>query len=247
MNREMGVTATLLAVLAVSALAGAYALWYDDLSMNIAVDTGEVDWEFVDNSWGSKDPCYLPDDGDPEGTAPLSGDDYNLYPQGTPPFSSPYNWSGQSPVRVTKDVGCDEVIPRDTDGDGDWDTLEFNIYNAYPFYYTQLTFDVRNNGTVPIKIAQVLIDENCDSTIDHDPINEINKNDVEVQGVYLFGGEVLLWWGDNFGVQLHHNDDAAMGMDIVVVQEAEENQSYNFCIKLQAVQWNEYDMVVSED
>ncbi|WP_148706478.1 hypothetical protein [Aeropyrum camini] len=150
-------------------------------------------------------------------------------------------------MRVTKDVGCDEVIPHDTDGDGDWDTLEFNIYNAYPFYYTQLTFDVRNNGTVPIKIAQVWIDENCDNTIDHGPYHEINKNEIEDQGVYLFDGDILMWWGNNFGVQLEPLEDAAMGMDIVVVQEADENQVYNFCVVLQAVQWNEYDMVVSED
>ena len=231
-------TLPLLVVLLLAGLGGAFSLWSQDLGMDVTVDTGELDWEIINNSWNTNDPCAINGN-------PVTSNDFNLFPQGTPPFSAPYDWSGQSPVLMDKDVGCTEIIPHDSDSDGDIDMLEFNIYNTYPFYYAQLTFDVRNNGSVPIIISTVAYDVGCDGTIDYGPFTEINQNIVEDQGVDLdFDndgiGEVKIWWGNNFGVQLHTNEDAALGMDLVVLQEADEGQTYNFCVYIDAVQWNEY-------
>ncbi|MCE4603591.1 MAG: hypothetical protein F7B20_01325 [Aeropyrum sp.] len=243
----------LLAITVLSALGGVLALWYENLYVDVSVETGEVDWEIIQGSLSYFDDCDLPEDGDPESTAPLSGDDWNVYPNGSPPWAFPYDWTGTNPVRTTKDVGCVEAQLLDSDGDTDMDTVEVEVFNAYPFYYVNVDFDVRNNGTVPIKIRSVSFDLNCDGIVESIEYTELNEGLVEDQGIYLDfignsvgtadetgGGQLLVWWGNNFGVQLEPFDDAGMSLDMVVLQEAEENSTYRFCIYLQAVQWNEY-------
>ncbi len=207
--------------LAVIALA-AFAMWSESLTLNATVETGELDWEFVPGTLIYLDACGLE-----PGHGFFKGNDWN---------ASYYPMPGA--VQLDKDVGCTEVWFLDTDGDGDFDKMEVVLHNVYPWYYTHIAFKVHNDGTIPLKIWKVVIDG-----LEY---YKLNEQELE-QGVELDLNsdgfpDVTVWWGDNFGVQLHPCRSADISFDITVLQPAPEGEELKFTVGLVAVQWNEYEI-----
>jgi len=108
----------------------AYAHWSETLFVNGEVDTGELDWEFVSNSFMCKD----------------VGNDWTC---------DPYTMANVR--QLTKDVGSTTGVLSDTDGDGDLDTLTVTLSNVYPCYYNELSVKVHNNGTIPLHTQSAII------------------------------------------------------------------------------------------
>jgi hypothetical protein len=221
---------SLLALLVVATLAGVSALWYERLSISTTVETGELDWEFRNNTAFTSDPCY-----DNLGT-PVTWPDTNAFPPDFDPVIAPEG----------KDVGCTMLGFLDTDLDGDYDFLNITLNNTYPYYATEVDFRVRNIGTIPLIIWRIVVMIDNGTTYE---FTEINPDDVETEGLYLDLNEdgepdVLMLWGDNFGVQLESGDHADISLFIVVLQPAPQGSTLHFAIGLDAVQWNEYCNVV---
>ncbi|MEM0243731.1 MAG: hypothetical protein QXM42_00670 [Zestosphaera sp.] len=198
----------------------ALAMWSETLMINTTVNTGELDWEFVPGSVIYLDACGLE-----PGYGVFKGNDWN---------ASYYPMPGA--LQLDKDVGCTNVTLLDTDGDGDYDTMEVTLNNVYPWYYTHIAFKVHNDGTIPLKIWRVVINGVA--------YYELNEQELQ-QGVELDlndDGEpdVTVWWGDNFGVQLHPCRSADISFDLTVLQPAPENASLTIYISFEAIQWNEY-------
>lgn len=198
----------------------AFAMWSETLRVNSSISTGEVDWRFVPGSVIYLDACGLP-----PGYGFFKGNDWNASYLPLP-----------GAMQLDKDVGCTDVILIDSDGDGDYDTMNVTLYNVYPWYYTHIAFKVHNDGTIPIKIWRVIIDSR--------EYYELNEQELQ-QGVELdLTGDgkpdVLAWWGNNFGVQLHTCQSADLSFDITVLQDAPEGATLTFTISLEAIQWNEY-------
>ncbi len=222
----------LLLALILASIGGASALWYKTMTTDVTVHTGELDWEFINLTHMVNDPCT-------NGLVPISWPDTNAFP-----------WNDFKPTAApeNKDVGCTDVNLVDTDGDGDYDTLNVTIHNAYPYYYSQVDFEVTNIGTIPLKIWRI------DVILDNGTIyefTEINPNEVENEGLYLdLNGDnqpdVLLLWGDNFGTQLETGQGADISLHLTVLQSAPQNATLHFMIGLDAVQWNEYNEVVPQ-
>ncbi|MCE4625634.1 MAG: hypothetical protein F7C35_07225 [Desulfurococcales archaeon] len=220
-----------LAALAAAALGAASALWYMTLDVNVTATTGELDWEIRNNTIYTNDPCT-----DNLGNN-ITWPDTNAFPPDFDPVIAPEG----------KDVGCTAIEPIDTDLDGDYDTLNITIHNAYPYYATEVDFRVRNTGTIPLKIWRIQVILDNGTTMNY---TELNPDEVENEGLYLDLNEdgyadVLFLWGDNFGVQLETGQSADESLHIVVLQEAPQNATLHFMIGLDAVQWNEYDSVIS--
>ncbi len=215
-------TLGLLAVfLLVASMATAYALWSEKLKSNSYIETGELDWEIVSGPTVWLDACGLQ-----PGYGQYGGNDWNAS-----------NLPAPGAVQLDKDVGCTDVVLVDTDGDGDYDTLNITLDNVYPWYYTHIAIKVHNDGTIPLKIWRVIIDGN--------EYYELNEQELQ-EGVYIDADgdgydDLLIWWGDNFGVQLHPCQSADISLDITVLQEASENSTYNILIQFDAIQWNEYE------
>ncbi len=212
--------AAVLAVL-LAAVSAAYSMWFQELRVDALVETGEVDFEFVPGTLAYLDAC-----GAPPGYGYSGGNDWN---------ASFYPVKGAE--QLDKDVGCTDAMFYDSDGDGDLDTVNVSLVNVYPWYYTRVAFEVRNSGTVPIKIWRVLLNGTY--------YYELNEHLLE-QGVLvdLDGDEqpdVTIWWGDNFGVQLHPGESAGISFHIVVLQPAPESSRLTITIELDAIQWNEYE------
>jgi len=206
-------------ILLILSAATALALWSETLRVNVAVGTGEVDWEIVGPvTW--LDACgLLP------GYGYFRGNDWNASYLPEP-----------GAVQLDKDVGCTDVTLIDSDGDGDYDTMNITLSNVYPWYYTRTSFKVHNDGSIPIKIWRVIINGR--------EFYELNEQELQ-QGVELdLTGDgkpdVLIWWGDNFGVQLEPCRSADVGLDITVLQDAPQGSTLSFTVSLEAIQWNEY-------
>jgi len=197
----------------------ALALWSETLRVNVAVGTGEVDWEIVSGIiW--LDACGLQ-----PGYGYFRGNDWNASHLPEP-----------GAVQLDKDVGCTDVTLIDSDGDGDYDTMNITLRNVYPWYYTHIAFKVHNDGSVPIKIWRIIINGL--------EFYELNEQELQ-QGVELdLTGDgkpdVLIWWGDNFGVQLHPCQSADISLDITVLQGAPQGSTLSFTVSFEAIQWNEY-------
>ncbi|WFO74773.1 hypothetical protein J4526_06770 [Desulfurococcaceae archaeon MEX13E-LK6-19] len=206
-----------------SALVG-LAMWYDTLKVNAYVDTGELDWEFVNGTIIYNDACGLA-----PGYGFFAGNDWNASFLPSP-----------GALQLDKDVGCTVVSLIDTDSDGDSDTMNITLVNVYPWYYTHIAFKVHNDGTIPLKIWRVRISNGTHEWSYY----ELNEQVLQ-QGVYVDlnsdgKADILIWWGDNFGEQLHPCQSADISLDLTVLQDAPENTTLTLYIFLEAVQWNEY-------
>ncbi len=136
-----------------------------------------------------------------------------------------------------KNVGCTDVELVDTDGDGDYDALNITMYNVYPWYYEHIAFKVHNDGTIPLKIWRVVFNGNEYYELNEHVLHAGVELDLDHDGV----NDTMLWWGDNFGVQLHPCESADISLDITILQEAPENSTLHLLIQFQAIAWNEYD------
>ncbi|MGB9827779.1 MAG: hypothetical protein ACPLSM_04605, partial [Thermosphaera sp.] len=130
-----------IALVGVSVLVG-LAMWTDSLKANSYVSTGELDWEIVPGPTIWLDACGLP-----PGYGMFKGNDWNASLLPMP-----------GAIQLDKDVGCTSVTLIDSDGDGDYDTMNVTLVNVYPWYYTHIAFKVHNDGTIPLKIWRVVFD-----------------------------------------------------------------------------------------
>ncbi|RLE86975.1 MAG: hypothetical protein DRN04_18790 [Thermoprotei archaeon] len=200
-------------LLLLSMFSVAFAMWSETLRVNATVNTGELDWEFMEGTLIQLDTCDFP------------VNDYNasFLPQ---PGSQ----------QLDKNVGCTDLELIDSDNDGDYDTLKITMHNVYPWYYEHIAFKVHNDGTIPLKIWRVIINGNI--------YHELNPGVIE--GEYFdFDGDgkndTLVWWGNNFGVQLDPCESADISLDITILQDAHEGSTITFTIQVDAIQWNEYE------
>ena len=214
-------------VVAAALIAGAAsALWWERLDVSMTANTGELDWEFRNNTVFTSDPCNN-SAGDP-----VTWPDTNAFPPDYSPVMAPEG----------KDVGCTDTWLADTDSDGDYDTLNVEIHNAYPYYVTEVDFRVWNTGTIPLKIWRIVVQLDNGTTYTY---TEENPDTVEDEGLYLdlnndTLSDVIMLWGDNFGNQLETGQSADISLTVIVLQEAPQGADLHFQISLDAVQWNEY-------
>jgi len=211
----------LLAVfLLIASMATAYALWSEKIKSNSYIETGELDWEIMTGTVTYMDACGLS-----PGYGASGGNDWNAsyLPQ---PGS----------VQLDKDVGCTNVTLIDSDGDGDYDTMNITLYNVYPWYYTHVAFKVHNDGTIPLKIWRVIIDSEEFYKLNEQVLQQGLEIDANADGV----NDTLIWWGNNFGAQVEPCQSADISLDITILQGAPEGATLSILISFEAVQWNEY-------
>jgi hypothetical protein len=188
-------------VLALGTMGLGYALWYENLYIDGYAETGELDWEFADPVPGGGwiEPIMHHDD------------------QGLDPLIPGYDLT-------VKDVAWKEWEFRDTDGDGDKDTLVFWIKNGYPGYWNNISVHVHNNGTIPLHYEYVLL----------------NGQEFPIgTEVVLENGAIAFWWGDRPGDQIHPCEGTELSFYVGVLQPALQNHTYEIHITLGAVNYNE--------
>jgi len=181
----------------------AYAHWSETLLITATVDTSELDWEL---------------------TTPVS---YLDHP-GTNDWAADCEWNFW---QGDKDVGGPtQVKLKDTDGDDDFDTLEVTLVKAYPSYAEQISFQVHNNGEIPLIFKKVIIDG-----------NEINPGGPDTVSLDVTGDEkydLKIRFSGALGLQFEPCTSKPISISILVLQDAPENTPLSFTIQLVAENWS---------
>lgn len=127
MRKAIGMFAALMVALAMTGVASDW--WTETLKIEGTVSTGELDVEFIEiasnDSGKNHDPIKV------NGTRVIS--DYH--------------------VATCEAVGEDGNESDPTPGDNS--KIRVTITNAYPCYYPQVTFKIKNGGTIPAKVQNI--------------------------------------------------------------------------------------------
>lgn len=215
MKKKIGILALVL-VLVLAGVGVGVARWSQTLQIEGNIDTGEVDWEFVQYSFIQRD----------------NGLDWSCDP-------------GMTNVQpLDKDVGWTTGVFSDEDDDGDLDLLTVTLNNVYPCYYNQVSADTHNNGTIPTKLCQCMLtypDPYNPGQFITVPLPDSTL--VYIVGENQYGGisnVIEIYWLNNTGNQMEPSDELEDSWKIHVLQAAKEGATYTFTITREAVQWNEY-------
>lgn len=114
-----------------------------------------------------------------------------------------------------KDVATTTVSLVDLDGDGIYDKIEVTIDNAYPSYEVWIDCFIRNYGTIPAKIQDIIVSAPSELYV------EVN-------------------WFIYPGMQIDPEDEVMAEIYVHVEQMASQGSTYSFSGILDVVQWNEY-------
>jgi len=96
-------------------------------------------------------------------------------------------------------------------------TLEIEITNGYPGYESQVTFDIKNNSTIPVKVKDVAIQRYYDSELDVD-LSEIS----DLIGKEMAVGETI----KNIAISNY------------VTEDAKQETNYSYAVTITFQQWN---------
>jgi len=113
-------------------------------------------------------------------------------------------------------ITCKAILV-DTDNDGDYDKIDVTVNNAYPCGWCNVTFDIKNLGTIPAKIGT--------------PILEFNDTALSVSLTDASGGSIV-------GKVIDVNGSLSCKLAIHVKEAAEENKSYSVTVTIPVKQFN---------
>ena len=191
-------TALLLTTVAVS-----FALWADVLKIQLVAYTGNVDVQF--GSYSKKEYVGFP----------ASGGGWSFMEEGSDPEAKDV---GQCTVTL-QDIYDEESGSPSSAGDNDLD-LVITITNGYPGYKCEVTFEVVNSGSVPVR-GPTYVDPPSPYTDGHILV----EHDISTAAC----------------VQLHPGESQTFTVSVTVLQGAEEQTTYTVQIHLRYDQWNEAD------
>lgn len=219
------VLVSLALVIALGGLGVGYALWSDTVTISGTAETGELCWEIT---WGSG--SQKEDNPDWNCFYDLNGG-YKFQTGGPWPPGFPIDYPHPHPKNVaTTNITYEFSL------DPHW--MSVNITNAYPFYYEHISFEVHNCGTIPLRYvkAEIYRDDTLIDTItygDGSPYIYLDYDDND-------DPDIELWWSNGYGLQLHPCGSHDISFEILILQDAKPESTYEFTIKLLAVQWDQY-------
>ena len=223
----------IVSIFALSGTGIAFAAWFDTVTIEGTVDTGSLCWQFTS--------ATIEDDNQPIN---FGGD----YPTDTPDLTCHPGFVYDEILgdfwKLDKNVAWGSIERKDLDSDGYYETLELILNNVYPCNFNEVSFYIRNCGTIPLKFNNIVISDGTDESyyIDSDTAKpRIFTLDLNDNGVDDFE----IWWNDDdFGEQLEPGDRLSeQSLWLHVLQDEDpdfQGGSFTFYISLVAVQWNEY-------
>jgi catechol 2,3-dioxygenase-like lactoylglutathione lyase family enzyme len=195
-------TALLLTTIAIS-----FALWADVLKIQLVAYTGNVDVQF--GSWSVREYVGFPD----------GSGGWRFVEEGSDPEAKDV---GQCKVTL-QEVKNEESGSPSTAGNNDLD-LVITITDGYPGYKCEVTFEVKNTGSIPVKLY--FFDE--------------HGNRLKLLATFTIGNNAVMCTLDGEdGAQVHPDESKRYTLSCLVRQSAEENAQYTAQIYIQARQWNE--------
>jgi hypothetical protein len=214
--KKMGLIGLAL-VLALGALGVGYALWSQQLTITGSTTTGSLSAGFGEIQYND---MYE----DPPGSG----------------FFVPGEVEGKDVASISHTVSewfTDPITNKSAPT-----RLSIAITDAYPCYWAAITFRVKNLGTVPIMIYQIIIS---------DPTGELVWDDILKALVNPVSGEEIInfQFVNMYGEQIDPCDPLGekAELDLHVKQPAIQGHTYYFEMSLRAIQWNEFPQPDSKE
>ena len=177
-------------IIGLAVMAASYAYWTETLSVSGSVSTGNLDAEFT---------AAFTDDDETVNNATLDAGDDGKDPKAC----------GPNPARYDYDVAESSAEINSADPH----IATITVANSYPDYNTTAWFEIKNTGTIPVKISGV---------------NFANVSDkLEVKTVV-----------DPTGTTLEPGETAQLGVCVHVKPDAAEGASYTFNVTVDVEQFN---------
>jgi hypothetical protein len=230
MKQKMNKIAVLfvVSIFALTGVAAGYAMWFQDLTIDGKVETGELEWEFWEISSVIDPFCPPP-------YFPTDFPDWNCDPD-----LGFYDASGNlvQPWKSDKNVGCGEIEFVDKY------TMKLTFNNVYPGYVNGGSIHLHCLGSIPIKLLGMIVSLNEDLS---DPIAEIYKYEDGFLGINLNPDEdddadCQLWFLEEiFGAQIEYCNTLEISFFIGFLQTLKQEQTYTIYLGIRGVQWNEYN------
>jgi len=170
-------------LIALAVLGFSYAWWTETLTIDGTITTGELDVEFLDVASNDADTA-----------------------------NDPIMVDGQRQWTTVHVATCTAVGEDGPDEDGDLSKITVTITNAYPCYYPQVTFKIKNGGTIPAKVAS------------------ITSTAPPAVSVVLSGISV--------GQEIAAGASVDCTLDIHITEGADEGSSYTFSVTIEFGQFN---------
>jgi hypothetical protein len=210
----------IVSLISLAASSASYALWYEELHLDVDAETGVLSWIF-------RLPVTVTDTICPPPYFPTDTPDLNCDPN-----IGFYN--DDSPFYVDKNVACGFATLIDDHH------IQLTINNAYPGYYNHIDFWVQNTGTIPLVIDSVTIwDAEGNEIITFYTIG-IHEFDINGDGL----NDMQIYWGHPFGepaAQVHPPERRDISFGFCFLQPLPQNENIILDIGLLAVQYNEWE------
>ncbi len=236
MRRGLGPGAlAMLLVFALAAMAIGYALWFQVLTINSVVQTGNVHAAFTKAFTDDDD---VPDDpardaGDNDDCADLGGVDIDgdsltsCDPAASEDGVADDLPGGPGPEpRHDKDVArCDASVDA-----ADSSVGHIRKRNVYPGYFCTAWFEIHNDGSIPVKLARVLVNGKLVTPSQPTPfdLNGDGRPDIEV---HITGLQSC--------VQIEPGEKVLMDVDQQILQGAPQGVLLQYSVRVMFAQWNE--------
>ena len=214
---------TLLGLVMTLCLAGlgvGYAGWFETINIS-----GTAIVEFMAVEWieqETNDPEGMPQLYDPDGIH-NNGDEIWIIGAD----ESVLEGFIGDPFRLNKDVGRTECILRDLDEDTFRETIEFNIYNAYPCYYGKLIGQLKNKGSAWIQVDTITV-----TYPDYPEFNFTIPTTAPVPGPWPHPPGFEVKWSDGSILPIkigpYEYPEKAMLCHVHILQAAEQGAVYRF-------------------
>lgn len=221
---------SLLSILVLSAAGISYAAWTDQITIHGMATTADLCWEF--GSANTLDPFQPTNPGGDYPVPPYLAD-WTCFP-GFAWNEEVHDWMW----RLDKNVAWCQTSLVDLDGDGCRESMMLWVNNTYPCNFHEVSYYVRNCGSLPLRINAVQISDGHHvwNVTGIDFLAELDFND---DGAADF--ELL--WNEPLGAQIHpggHSQEMSFWMHTLQPCPQAQLDSLHFTITVQAVQWNEY-------
>ncbi|HBG22318.1 MAG TPA: hypothetical protein DDW83_03565 [Peptococcaceae bacterium] len=231
----------LITVFAFAALGGAYAMWADQLVIKETVETGYLNVEFGNLFNPDPGPNYTGYDGDVYGVT-----------AGNEGLDEMDNGNTNNAKNI---ASMEAAFSNQTKGDAgaynnENDVLTITLDNGYPGYQERIFTTITNNGTVPAKFDISTVNA---LSIANDLLIEI-WFDADPTKAKDNGEDFMIWSnsGDEpevalDGYQIDPGESIPVAIYTRVKEAANQDATYEFSIKLNAIQWNGYNFEFGND
>ncbi len=210
-----------------------FAMWSDTVTVSAAVNTGNVAVGIRDV--GTNDNILTTDILGGTATNTEDGVVDAMTFGGDPQVTPGVNTEGKNVASmISENTGTVDFTIGGVDY---YSEITETITNAYPYYAPTTRFEIASNGTIPVKLDKINIEDSGMVGLNYGTWTVTYPSGATATGTGLDALKAEIT-NDN-GVQLHQGDKVTVDLQVWFAQVTPQNSSGTLTMIVHAAQWNE--------